>query len=89
MTIPPSECEALDALYIHTDGVNRTHQDGWFQESDVNMWRGVTVEQGHVVSLQLASNHLQGTLAAQLHDLPLLRNLNLANNLIVDIEDTI
>ena len=89
MTIPTSECEALDALYTNTQGYARTHKEGWLEDVDVNSWRGVLVENGHVVEIQLPQNSLQGTLPAQIHDLPFLVSLNLEHNFIVDIDNAI
>lgn len=66
-TIPQAERDALIALYNGTDGPNWTNTKAnnkpWMindPTSDVSTWYGVTVSQGHVVTITLQGNNLNG-----------------------------
>lgn len=78
--IPEAECRALVAVYEATEGVNWADGSGWMETSTPCSWYGVVCEGGHVDSLALFYNNLQGQLPAALADLPELRVLDLHNN---------
>lgn len=42
LTIPYSECKALEALYGSTNGGNWTSNTGWLVDPEVNNWFGIT-----------------------------------------------
>lgn len=73
-SLPPSERQALISLYDSTAGSGWSHRDNWRNASDTDFadvgsecaWYGVTCDAAlaHVVQLNLASNHLVGTLPA-------------------------
>lgn len=78
--IPPSECNALMALYVNTDGANWTNNTNWFVTTTAADWYGVTVNNGHVTILNLSYNHLAGTIPTELGDLGNLVELYLFYN---------
>ncbi len=79
--ISDTEFEALKKIYASTDGDNWTkkwnistnnlHEIGWF---------GVGIKGGHVISLNLPSNKLNGILPNDIKDLPKLKTINFQNN---------
>jgi len=83
--IPQSERNALISIFNHTDsssfGKPWDVNTNWFDTSGTEgTWHGVTVENDHVVALDLSSNNLRGILPSEIKDLPELRYLNLSNN---------
>ena len=76
--IPETEYEALTALYSSTDGANWTNNTNWL--TAVTPWYGVTVENGHVTSLDLYLNNLAGPLPAELGNLNSVQWLALGDN---------
>ena len=78
--IPLLECEALVALYNSTDGPGWEYAYNWLVTDRPSNWYGVTVESGHVTSLQLPHNNLIGTLPPELGDLSNLASLDLSYN---------
>lgn len=40
-TLSKNECLSLVALYLHTDGDQRTNHNLWFETTDVEQWFGV------------------------------------------------
>ena len=76
----PEERAALVALYEATDGANWRRQDHWLSDVSIANWYGVhTDQEGHVTSLFLENNGLEGTLP-DLSALASLVNLNLSIN---------
>jgi hypothetical protein len=67
--IPQAECEALADLYIGTNGPHWTNQSGWLQTNTPCNWYGVLCNNGHVIALALANNHLSGLLPPTLSNL--------------------
>ena len=53
LTVPYSECKALESLYMSTDGGNWTSNSGWLVDPDVESWHGVTLSGNHVTELNL------------------------------------
>jgi hypothetical protein len=80
--IPTAECQALVTFYEATEGANWGDQTGWLATTTPCSWVGVTCVGGHVDTLALFFNNLQGPLPAALADLPGLRVLDLHNNAI-------
>ena len=83
----PGERRALLRLYEATGGgVSWRHRAGWSQpmahDACLDGWLGVLCDDGgHVVSLSLANNGLEGTLPAGVFgSLPKLKSVMLANN---------
>jgi hypothetical protein len=71
----------LMALYESTDGKNWTSSDGWGSSDPYCTWYRVTCDPGNnVISLDLDSNNLSGTIPAELGDLSSLQVLALDND---------
>ncbi|MES2731915.1 MAG: leucine-rich repeat domain-containing protein, partial [Bacteroidota bacterium] len=78
-TVPESDSLALVALYNSTNGANWKTKTNWLT-GKVNTWYGVTVDDGRVKGLNLASNQLIGSLPVSLGNLSALTSLNLEWN---------
>jgi hypothetical protein len=86
--IPAAECQALLAFYEATNGPAWANNDpagesassAWLATNTPCSWPGVTCVGGHVDTLALFFNELQGELPATLADLTHLRVLDLHNN---------
>jgi Leucine-rich repeat (LRR) protein len=82
--IPQSECEALVAFYISTDGDNWINHSGWL-EMDQNISNGsLPPELADLTELKvlwLTSNGLAGEIPAEIGDLSHLLSLNLNGSL--------
>ncbi|MCP4218273.1 MAG: hypothetical protein GY765_26795, partial [bacterium] len=92
-SIPDTERLALIALYNSTDGDNWTDNSNWRDPADPaqfnepgteDTWFGVTVNSslGQVEVINLENNTLNGTLPAELNNLPQLKTLKLNTNAI-------
>jgi Leucine-rich repeat (LRR) protein len=75
-----SECEALVAFYLSTNGAGWSYNTNWLESSTVGTWFGVTVEERHVTILSLYSKNLTGTIPEEIGQLPYLELLELAGN---------
>jgi len=80
--VPPSECEALVALYNSTNGAAWSTSTNWLSTTTVDDWYGVWVLNGHVDKLQLWWNNLTGTIPTQIVNLTNLVDLSINNNAI-------
>lgn len=78
--VPVSECEALVAFYLSTNGAGWTYSTNWLESYNVGTWLGVTVSEGHVTILSLYSKQLSGTIPDEIGQLPYLKLLELAGN---------
>ena len=78
--IPQTECESLVALYDNTDGPNWANDTDWLNTNTPCSWHGVNCYDGHVASLLLSSNQLDGTLSSELGNLANLKGLYLHVN---------
>lgn len=81
------EWDVLEKLYDATDGDNWINRAGWSfgsrQKAEVvGKWHGVSVEDGHIHSLQLGLNHLDGFLPPELGSLAGLEVLRVDGNLL-------
>ncbi|WCO02692.1 T9SS type A sorting domain-containing protein [Psychroserpens ponticola] len=78
---PNSEKQALIDLFNATEGPYWTSNINWLSVYDpVSSWQGVTVENGHVVSLQLGSKNLTGEIPNSILNLTFLESLSMSNN---------
>lgn len=78
--VTPVECEALVALYDSTNGDNWTDNSNWLVTPTLCDWFGVSCTAGHIVSLHLQSNHLEGSIPSELENLAQLEWLALYDN---------
>ncbi|RUA16012.1 MAG: hypothetical protein DSY55_05000 [Clostridia bacterium] len=76
--IPVAECNELVAFYDDAGGNNWTNNNGWKQTNTPCSWYGVYCESGHVHTLDLPNNNLDGSLRDV--NLPELTRLNLGSN---------
>lgn len=79
-TIPKDECRALVDLYGNTQGENWTTNERWVRTKNPCSRRGVFCEEGHVTTLNLSRNNLQGMLPATISWLTELEALFLWDN---------
>lgn len=75
-----SECSALYALYESTGGESWSNNQYWTTQAPVGLWAGVTVENSHVVELNLSENRLSGEIPKEIGNLPYLRILDFTGN---------
>ena len=79
--IPQSEKDALKALYDATGGTNWVNKTGWdFNTAVTSGWYGITVSGGHVISIKLMNNQLNGTIPTEIGQLTQLVSIFLSNN---------
>ncbi len=78
--LPAVECSALAALYQSTNGAGWKNQDGWLATLTPCTWYGVACSEGHVTSLDLGNNQLNGTLPPLLGGLSAVVGLYLHGN---------
>ena len=88
--LPPGQREdreALEALYIATDGPNWRNNANWMSSAPVGEWFGVeTAANGRVVVLDLQENNLSGEIPPELGNLSHLQEIHLyINNLTGEI----
>ena len=77
-TVSDKEKEALVKLYNATNGSQWATK--WDLSLSVSRWRGVKVENGKVVELNLANNNLHGSLPNEITDLMYLEVLDVSKN---------
>ncbi len=78
--LPAAECDALLAFYNATSGTNWTHNNGWLAFVSPCDWFGISCDAGHVLSIDLHDNRLNGHIPAELGDLSKLADLRLYSN---------
>ncbi len=78
--IPQVECEALIALYNITNGPGWKYTYNWLVTSTPSDWYGVAASGGHVSTLRLSDNQLNGSIPRELGNLPNLLELWLSGN---------
>lgn len=84
----PEERQALIDLYNATNGPNWPFNAGWNTTAPLSDWVNVTVENGHVVSVVLATFGVTGTLPSSLSDLTFLEIADFrSNNLFGEVPD--
>ena len=80
-TVERSDRDILAALYGSAGGENWTRGDNWLTDAALGEWYGVEVnDSGRVVSLDLSSNGLTGTIPPELGNLASLNSLDFADN---------
>ena len=78
---PPSDRDALLALYDATGGPDWTESQNWLTEAALGEWHGIeTDSEGRVTALRLQNNGLAGRIPAELAHLSALRELSIWNN---------
>lgn len=77
-TISRNEKNALLDLYTYTNGDNWTNK--WDINQPVSSWYGVTVVEDKIVSINLSSNNLVGTIPNSIQDLKHLEIFNVFKN---------
>lgn len=87
------DCIWLISLYYSTDWYNRTnnvnHNNEWLIWSNPCSWYGVTCEYRRVVKIDLPSNNLASELSPNIRLMTNLRYLNLSNNELCKIPESI
>jgi Leucine-rich repeat (LRR) protein len=76
----PDEREILTQFYDACNGQDWYRNDYWMSTADICDWYGVGCEDGKVVLINLAANHVTGSPNEGLFDLPNLRVLWLSSN---------
>lgn len=79
-TIPVDECQALVDFFTSTGGPQWTDNSGWLQTVNPCWWRGILCWDGHVTSISLWINNLNGPLPGSIGDLARLEVLDLYRN---------
>jgi Leucine-rich repeat (LRR) protein len=74
------EYNALVTFYNETNGTEWTQDTCWLTDNYVDEWVGITVIEGHVTEINLATNNLTGTLTGELGSLDSLLYLNIDHN---------
>ena len=78
---PSPDREVLALLYEATNGPNWTQNTNWLTDAPLGEWHGVTTNsQGRVVTLNLFSNNLSGSIAMEVGQLTYIEDLNLGSN---------
>jgi Leucine-rich repeat (LRR) protein len=80
LEIPLHECQALEALYVSTNGTEWVEDTGWMSSLTPCSWYGVDCSAEHIISVQLPENGLFGSLPTELGNLDHLTLLYLNNN---------
>ena len=85
--IPLDECNALVAVYNHTDGnhwiMNNEDwvgKDDWLENNKPCSWAGIVCSDGHVIEISLPLNGLTGVLPSEIGALTRLIKLELTDN---------
>ncbi len=83
--LPAEEWDALETLYQSTRGADWIDQAGWnfahrLKAETVGLWHGISVEDGHVRTLRLERNHLDGNLSPEIGSLTRLEVLSIDGN---------
>jgi Leucine-rich repeat (LRR) protein len=77
-SVSRNEKNALLDLYTATNGDNWTNK--WDFDQPISAWYGITVVDDKVVSINLSSNNLVGTIPNSIQDLKYLENFNVFQN---------
>ena len=76
-----TEREILEAFYEATNGAGWNNSQNWLTDAPLGQWHGVgTDADGHVTSLDLSGNFLNGKIPREIGGLVHLEDLNLAGN---------
>jgi Leucine-rich repeat (LRR) protein len=74
------EYDALVSFYNSTNGNSWNDNTNWLTGEDVETWKGVTVEGGHVTVLKFVANGLTGTIPSSIGDLTYLEKIDIQEN---------
>ncbi|WP_066218664.1 T9SS type A sorting domain-containing protein [Formosa haliotis] len=80
LSVPDEEKQVLIDLYNATGGDSWSYNKNWLSDEPVDTWSGVTVEDDHIVSINLYQRNLTGTLPESLKTLSYLKILDLTGN---------
>lgn len=89
INISHQECQSLAYLYEETDGDNWNNADWWFTDTDVSAWKGgngtsgvsaIGISGGHIITITLQGNVLNGNIYSGFSGLPYLSGLHLLHN---------
>ncbi|MBN1183827.1 MAG: T9SS type A sorting domain-containing protein [Bacteroidales bacterium] len=75
----PSDSLALVALYDSTGGDSWTNNTGWKSDT-MGAWYGITLADGHVISISLVNNNLVGCIPPEIGNLDSLEVLEIFSN---------
>jgi len=75
-----TECQALAAIYISTDGDSWANKNDWLLTDTPCGWYGVTCDSGHVTELNFVLNNLNGDIPSEIGNLTNLKRLDFAYN---------
>ena len=79
--VPCTDHNALEALYIATNGANWTNNTNWLSDRPLDEWHGITTNRdGTTIQLDLSNNQLNGEIPTELGDIPNLQSLFLFGN---------
>ena len=70
---------SLVSLFFGTSGANWNSNLNWLT-GPVSSWHGITTFNNRVVSIELSSNNLQGSIPAVIEDIGMLSYINLSDN---------
>ena len=80
-SVEPADSAVLVSFYQATNGDSWTDHTNWLTANPVSSWKGITLNSnGYVISINLTSNNLTGTLVSGLSKLTKLRELILTDN---------
>jgi len=74
------EYDALVSFYNSTNGNNWNDNTNWLSAEDVETWKGITVEAGHVIQLKFVMNGLTGSIPSTIGDLTHLQKIDIQEN---------
>ena len=78
--ITQTEYDALVSFYNSTNGNSWNDNNNWLSTEDVETWKGVTVEGGHVKTLKFVLNGLTGSIPSDIGDLTYLEKIDIQEN---------
>lgn len=74
------ESAVLTAIYEATNGDGWNDNNGWLSSNPLDQWKGVSIQGGRVIGLDLSANGLMGVIPDAIGELTELRHLNLSDN---------
>ncbi len=80
--ISQEECIALKDLYTSTNGENWINNTNWGKTTNIGIWQGITIENNHVIKIDLRDNNLNGVLPSSLVNFTQLEEFLLRDNIL-------
>ena len=74
------DCEALEEMFLHTNGSSWLNASGWLADTTPCDWFGLQCTDGRIEGINLANNSLKGRLPSALGQMDHLRQLILSDN---------